>query len=218
MKRLKKTARQILTALSYLHERSIIHRDLKCDNVFIDGVTGKIVIGDLGLSSEFNSQAYVDSTMSIVGTPHWMAPELYKEKYDEQADIWSFGMCILELVTGEIPYQECRSAPAVYQKVLLDQRKPDILNSIIDAKVRDFIEVCLEFDFRKRPTADELLDHPFLLPRATDSVTCESCMYCYTSFVLFVLFFFFFSVAKLSIENFDIILGTIWELCVCVFV
>ena len=63
----KEIAFQILSALQYLHNEQVIHRDLKCDNVFIDGVSKKIVIGDLGLSVEFNSKAYNDAQMSIVG-------------------------------------------------------------------------------------------------------------------------------------------------------
>ena len=70
--RIKKISKQILSALSYLHENNIIHRDLKGDNIFIEGNTGNIVIGDLGLSCN------IMSARSIVGTPHFMAPELFK--------------------------------------------------------------------------------------------------------------------------------------------
>ena len=70
--RIKKIAKQILSALSYLHLNNIIHRDLKGDNIFIEGNTGNIVIGDLGLSCN------IISAHSIVGTPHFMAPELFK--------------------------------------------------------------------------------------------------------------------------------------------
>ncbi|ETO13950.1 WNK protein kinase [Reticulomyxa filosa] len=114
----------------------------------------------------------LQSTMSVVGTPHWMAPEMYKEKYNQAVDIWSFGMCILELVTGRIPYEECRSAPAVYQKVT-QGKKPSILNQIPDKSLRGFIAICLEHDPRLRPSATELLEHPFLLPRTTDTNTIQ---------------------------------------------
>lgn len=70
--RVKQICIQILSALSYLHQQGVIHRDLKCDNIFIEGNTGKVVLGDLGLSCS------IVSARSIVGTPHWMAPETYK--------------------------------------------------------------------------------------------------------------------------------------------
>eukprot|EP01084_Bolivina_argentea_P125202 221857_1 len=109
--RVKQISKQVLEALNYLHANGVIHRDLKCDNIFIEGNTGNVVLGDLGLSCN------VVSARSIVGTPHWMAPELYREDYDEMVDIWSFGMCVLELITSLIPYSECKGAFQVYQNI-----------------------------------------------------------------------------------------------------
>ena len=85
--------KQILNGLNYLHTREspIIHRDLKCENIFINGNNGQAKIGDLGL-------AVVKATQhlsSVLGTPEFMAPELYDEKYDEKVDIYAFGMVLL---------------------------------------------------------------------------------------------------------------------------
>lgn len=171
LKSIKQICHQILLALDYLHnEQNVIHRDLKCDNIFIDSNNNKIVLGDLGLSVNFTGQ----SRMSIVGTPHWMAPETYNEKYNELVDIWSFGMCVLELVTNTIPYKECKNTIAVYNKVMLNKEKPDILHTVKDPYIKAFINICLDFNPSKRPTAKELLSHPFLLPRyPRDYTLCE---------------------------------------------
>ena len=72
LKSVKQICRQILLALDYLHRNNVIHRDLKCDNIFIDTSNNRVVLGDLGLSVNLIGQ----SRMSIVGTPHWMAPEV----------------------------------------------------------------------------------------------------------------------------------------------
>ena len=78
-------------ALHYLHEKKIIHRDLKCENIFINTITNEIKIGDFGLATNLLS----NNTQSILGTPEFMAPEIYDSKYTTTVDIYSFGMCLL---------------------------------------------------------------------------------------------------------------------------
>lgn len=101
IKVLKSWCRQILKGLSFLHSRNppVIHRDLKCDNIFITGTTGSVKIGDLGLAT-LKNKSYAKS---VIGTPEFMAPEMYEEMYDESVDVYAFGMCLLEMVTGEYP-------------------------------------------------------------------------------------------------------------------
>ncbi|XP_011022433.1 PREDICTED: serine/threonine-protein kinase WNK8 isoform X3 [Populus euphratica] len=115
MKAIKNWARQILRGLHYLHTHSppIIHRDLKCDNIFVNGNTGEVKIGDLGLAIVMQQPI----ARSVIGTPEFMAPELYEEEYNELVDIYSFGMCMLEMVTCEYPYSECKNPAQIYKKV-----------------------------------------------------------------------------------------------------
>uniref|UniRef100_A0A4W3HAU5 Protein kinase domain-containing protein n=1 Tax=Callorhinchus milii TaxID=7868 RepID=A0A4W3HAU5_CALMI len=112
---LQRWSRQILKGLHFLHTRSppIIHRDLKCDNIFITGPTGSVKIGDLGLAT-LKSASFAKS---VIGTPEFMAPEMYEEKYDEAVDVYAFGMCLLEMATSEYPYSECQNAAQIYRKV-----------------------------------------------------------------------------------------------------
>lgn len=94
---LKSWCRQILKGLYFLHTRSpsIIHRDLKCDNIFITGTTGSIKIGDLGLATLKNRSF----AKSVIGTPEFMAPEMYDESYDEAVDVYAFGRLFVLMST-----------------------------------------------------------------------------------------------------------------------
>ncbi|KAF6157970.1 hypothetical protein GIB67_015286 [Kingdonia uniflora] len=92
IKAIKNWARQILQGLNCLHSQKppILHRDLKCDNIFVNGYR-KIKIGDLGLAIIMQKP----TAQSVIGTLEFIAPELYKEEYNELVNIYSFGMCIL---------------------------------------------------------------------------------------------------------------------------
>ncbi|CAN6175998.1 unnamed protein product, partial [Urochloa humidicola] len=158
VKALKKWARQILEGLNHLHTHDpcIIHRDLNCSNVFINGNNGQVKIGDLGLA------AIVDKTHvahTILGTPEFMAPELYTETYTESVDIYSYGMCVLEMVTREVPYAECGSVVQIFHNVTRGV-PPAALKRLKDPELRGFIERCIGQP-RNRPSAAELLQDPF---------------------------------------------------------
>jgi len=87
---------------------------LKCDNIFITGTTGSVKIGDLGLATLKNRSF----AKSVIGTPEFMAPEMYEEHYDESVDVYAFGMCMLEMATSEYPYSECTGPAQIYKRVV----------------------------------------------------------------------------------------------------
>ncbi|XP_058085220.1 probable serine/threonine-protein kinase WNK6 [Magnolia sinica] len=158
MKAVKSWARQILRGLQYLHGHNppILHRDLKCDNIFVNGNHGEVKIGDLGLAIIMQQP----TARSVIGTPEFMAPELYEEEYNELVDIYSFGMCMLEMVTSEYPYNECKNPAQIYKKVS-SGIKPASLGKVQDPQVKQFIEKCL-LPAAERLPAKELLKDPFL--------------------------------------------------------
>ncbi|WVZ95776.1 hypothetical protein U9M48_041499 [Paspalum notatum var. saurae] len=164
---LKKWSRQILSGLVYLHSHDppVIHRDLKCDNIFVNGNQGEVKIGDLGLATILD---HARSAHSIIGTPEFMAPELYDEEYNELVDIYAFGMCLLELVTFEYPYCECSNAAQIYKKVS-EGEKPGSLAKIGDPEVKLFIEKCIA-KAHERLSAKELLMDPFLLDVSDEKI------------------------------------------------
>lgn len=159
LRALKKWSRQILEGLLYLHSHDppVIHRDLKCDNIFVNGNQGEVKIGDLGLAAILRQAR---SAHSVIGTPEFMAPELYEEEYNELVDIYAFGMCLLELVTFEYPYVECANAAQIYKKVT-SGIKPASLAKVKDPRVRAFIDKCIA-NVSDRLSAKELLRDPFL--------------------------------------------------------
>ncbi|GKB72878.1 probable serine/threonine-protein kinase WNK11, partial [Tanacetum coccineum] len=158
LKALKNWSRQILRGLEHLytHEPCIIHRDLNCSNIFINGNIGKIE--DLGLAIVVG-KSHIAHT--LLGTPEYMAPELYEKNYNELVDIYSFGMCVLEMATMEIPYSKCNSIAMIYKKVTSGVM-PEAFNKVSDPEVKAFIERCIGQP-RVRPSASDLLKDPFLL-------------------------------------------------------
>ncbi|KAL6956655.1 non-specific serine,threonine protein kinase [Sarracenia purpurea var. burkii] len=154
----KHWCRQILKGLLYLHSHDppVIHRDLKCDNIFINGHQGEVKIGDLGLAAILCKS----KAARCVGTPEFMAPEVYEEEYNELVDIYSFGMCLLEMVTFEYPYSECTHPAQIYKKVI-SGKKPEALYKVKEPEVRRFVEKCLATVSCRLP-AKELLKDPFL--------------------------------------------------------
>jgi WNK lysine deficient protein kinase len=152
-------ARQILRGLGYLHAHGVIHRDLKCDNLLVNGHLGQVKIADLGLAAVLFRGAR--RARSVIGTPEFMAPEMYDEEYDELVDVYSFGMCMLEMLTLEFPYAECSNPAQIYKKVTAGKR-PDAFYRVKDDGARRFIGRCL-LSASERPSAAELLLDPFLL-------------------------------------------------------
>ncbi|KAL2333062.1 hypothetical protein Fmac_014275 [Flemingia macrophylla] len=165
---IKSWARQILQGLVYLHEHDppVIHRDLKCDNIFINGHLGQVKIGDLGLAAILHGS---QPAHSVIGTPEFMAPELYEEEYNELVDVYSFGMCVLEMLTSDYPYSECANPAQIYKKVT-SGKLPAAFFRIEDTEAQQFIGKCL-ITAAKRPSAKELLHDPFLLSDDASSMT-----------------------------------------------
>ncbi|GFP80532.1 probable serine/threonine-protein kinase wnk4 [Phtheirospermum japonicum] len=156
---IKTWARQILEGLVYLHghDPPVIHRDLKCDNIFVNGHLGQVKIGDLGLAAILRGS---DRAHSVIGTPEFMAPELYEENYNELVDVYSYGMCVLEMITSEYPYSECTNPAQIYKKVI-SGKKPRAFYKVQDLDAQRFIGKCLE-TASKRLSAKELMLDPFL--------------------------------------------------------
>ncbi|XP_044203777.1 serine/threonine-protein kinase WNK2 isoform X4 [Thunnus albacares] len=155
---LRSWCRQILKGLHFLHTRTppIIHRDLKCDNIFITGPTGSVKIGDLGLATLKRASF----AKSVIGTPEFMAPEMYEEHYDEGVDVYAFGMCMLEMATSEYPYSECQNAAQIYRKVTSGV-KPASYGKVSDPEIKEIIGECICHRWEERYSIKDLLNHAF---------------------------------------------------------
>ncbi|KAM5575938.1 mitogen-activated protein kinase kinase kinase 1 [Rosa sericea] len=162
--------RQILQGLKYLHDRRVIHRDIKCANLLVHA-NGSVKLADFGLAKTIK----MNDIKSCQGTAYWMAPEVVNRKsqgYGLPADIWSLGCTVLEMLTGMVPYSNLEWMQALWK---IGKGEPPLVPDSLSKEAQDFIRLCLQVKPDNRPTAAQLLKHPFvnkpLLPTSSGSVS-----------------------------------------------
>eukprot|EP01120_Amphizonella_sp_Union-15-10_P012031 TRINITY_DN5273_c0_g1_i1.p1 TRINITY_DN5273_c0_g1~~TRINITY_DN5273_c0_g1_i1.p1 ORF type:complete len:595 (-),score=98.33 TRINITY_DN5273_c0_g1_i1:107-1891(-) len=148
-----------LCGLEYLHTCAIVHRDVKAANILLTE-HAEVKIADFGVSDQLCTTLFPGT---FIGTPLWMAPEMIKKsKYNHRADVWSLGITAIELADGEPPYADAHPLHAMFKiphkppPTVKHPEKwsPDFIN---------FIAQCCIKDYTKRPSANELLQHSFIL-------------------------------------------------------
>ncbi|KAK4749988.1 hypothetical protein SAY87_027437 [Trapa incisa] len=163
--------RQILHGLHYLHSKGIVHCDLKCKNVLLAS-DGNVKLGDFGcakrLAGSEGRPILARSWGSISGTPLWMAPEVLRnEGLDTKSDIWSLGCTLIEMATGRPPWACDISSPeATLMKIVTSKETPQFPKHFSEEGL-DFLGRCFQRDLKRRWTAEELLNHPFISPMST---------------------------------------------------
>ncbi|KAI9348210.1 kinase [Obelidium mucronatum] len=158
---------QILCGLEYLHDRCIIHRDIKGANILVNHL-GVVKIADFGISKKNEYKYQPNARLSLQGTVYWMAPEIMLNQggaggggvgYNSKVDIWSLGCVVYEMLEGHHPWTGFNEMQIMW-KVGKEHRAPELTDELSD-DVKLFLKLCFAFEPENRPSARELLSSNF---------------------------------------------------------
>ena len=151
---------QICLALKHIHEKKIIHRDLKSGNVFLMQ-SGLVKLGDFGIAKNF--QNTMDKAKTMVGTPYYLSPEILENKpYDAKSDIWSLGVLLYEMMTFKMPFN-ANSLPMLSVKIMRGNYPPP--PAVYTKDLREIVSKCLTVIPSRRPSIQEILRMPIIQNR-----------------------------------------------------
>lgn len=153
-----------LQGLLFLHDKHIAHRDIKPDNILYNSV-GEVKLTDFGISRSLDATIAMAGTQ--IGTQIYMAPEMCQgEEYNYAVDIWSFGLVVYELATGQFPFANLKSFPALWQAIVEDPppRLPDSYNP----QLCDLTAKCLTREVHLRADTPSLVKHPYVINPETN--------------------------------------------------
>lgn len=145
--------REVLAALNYIHKADIIHRDVKAANILVTN-DGRVQLCDFGVAAQLAANHFKRNT--FVGTPYWMAPEVISDglSYNYKADIWSLGITIYEIATGNPPYADQEPMRAIF--LIPRNTAPQLEGTTFSMPMKEFVGMCLNEQPEDRPAAAEL--------------------------------------------------------------
>ncbi|KAJ5068205.1 serine/threonine-protein kinase fhke-related [Anaeramoeba ignava] len=167
----RQVTKQILSVVKYLHNQNIAHRDLKPENILLvsqDDDTN-IKVADFGLSRFFSDS---DKLVTFAGTPQYLAPEVIRsanrDGYGKACDMWSVGVILYILITGYMPFASENQNQLLNQILNGEVEFPDSIFQGVTLAARNLIRRCLTVDPEKRITAEEALQHPWILGKSQE--------------------------------------------------
>lgn len=151
--------KQVLLTLDHMHDRNMIHRDIKSDNVLLTS-NNEVKLADFGFTTILTDE--FPRRRSVVGTPYWMSPEVVRGvMYGTNVDIWSLGILALEIANGEVPRLEFPPIKALF--VISTKPPPELDDPDAWSETfQNFLARCLTKDQDERASTKELLEHPFI--------------------------------------------------------
>ncbi|VDM41838.1 unnamed protein product [Toxocara canis] len=146
---------QMLSAVSYLHDNNILHRDLKTANIFLTK-DNDVKVGDFGISRMMGTETRMQGAQTVVGTPYYISPEMCEGKpYNEKSDIWALGCILYEMACLQKTF-EGTNLPALIKKIVKGEY--DQVRGPYSQELKLLVREMLKLDPDQRPTAKDVLD------------------------------------------------------------
>ncbi|KAI0483173.1 kinase-like protein [Xylariaceae sp. FL0804] len=161
--------REVAVAIHWVHKSGIIHRDIKCANVLITEVGG-VQLCDFGVAGVVETK--LDKRTTFIGTLHWMAPELFDQnaQYGTEVDIWAFGSMVYEIASGLPPNVRTNVGLTQFGDYLREHL-PRLTGDQYSEDLKSLVAFCLEDDPSKRPTIEQIQQHPYIMNTSTQYPT-----------------------------------------------